>query len=333
MTAGSILQTLFVAVSVGAGSAAAQALTLAGVVTGSPLGVTVAAGGATAASPTMVQGVDVTAGLGLSAGLAGVNATASGMWSFMDQRFAAQLYASCAANGAVAPGIAAHTGAPSVVVHLALPQPMVLRFVASVTVAGSEGPPCRGVVDVGDDGRAELDFTARAHGCPSASEGVVLHLPAGSFAVRLQAEADLPSEIVQDKCVIASVTASLLVEPAHVDVTFEGVACAGGGIEATPMLDGTSVRFFVGPTPSGGIGLLAFGTSPAQVTLPFTPGCSLLVVPEVVMVAPAASWLVLPLAGLGPVDLVAQGVVWQPATAWQPEPRMASSQRVVLHVR
>lgn len=335
MTAGSILQTLFVAASVGAGSAAAQALTLAGVVSGSSMRMIAETDDAQAGSLGIALGADVTAGFGLTAAVPFAAAQAVGTWGFSDQRFTAQLNANVAANGAFASGVAAHAGTPSVVVQLALSRPMVLRFVASVGVVGSGATPTRGVVDVGDDGVAEVDFTVRAAICSSASEAVVLDLPAGSFPVRLSVEAELPSGVVLGNCLVASATASVLVEPAHVDVTFEGAPCHGGGISATPMLDGESVRFSVGPAYPGAIGLLVLGTSPAQVTLPFTPGCSLLVAPEVVMVASTSSWLVLPLAQLGPVDLVAQGVLWLPTSWWQPSgpPHMASSDRVVLHVR
>src|SRR5688572_4750000 len=209
MTAGSILSTLFVAVSFGAGSAAAQALTLAGVTSGSPMRMIAEAGDAQAASPEIALGADVTAGFGLSASLWGTNATASGNWSFQDQRFTAQLHASCVANGAVAPGVAAHTGTPSVVVQLALSRPMVLRFVASVGVQSFGAAP-RGIIDVGDDGVAEVDFTSPSGFCDVASKSVVLDLPAGSFPVRLQVEADLPSGIVLGNCLIASATAILL---------------------------------------------------------------------------------------------------------------------------
>jgi hypothetical protein len=329
MTAGSILQTLFVAVSVGAGSAAAQALTLASVVSGSPMRMVAEADDAQAVSPEIALGADVTAGFALTAAVPFSHAQAVGTWGFEDQRFRAQLYANATGNGAVASGVAAHTGTPSVIVQLTLSRPMVLRFVASVGVQ-SFGVAPRGVIDVGDDGVAEVDFTSPAGLCELASKTVVLDLPAGSFPVRLSVEADVPSGILPGNCLIASATATLLVEPAHVDVGFEGVPCGGGGISVTPMLDGESVRFFFGEQV-----LLVFGTSPAQVTLPFAPGCSLLVAPDVVMWAPMASWLVLPLAHLGPVDLLAQAVTYRPTMWWQPPgpPHVASSERVVLHVR
>jgi hypothetical protein len=284
-------------------------------------------------SHTLPARADVTAGLSVTTALLGANANVNATCQRIDQALDCQLWADSVLNGLVTSGLGAGTGQPRILLELTVPRPMPVRFLLrAAAVTGTGMPPPRSVVDIGADGVPELDFFLRDSVCGGAANSFILDLPAGRTAIRLAVDLELPSAAVGNQVVCASALAGMRIEPAHATGSWEGSSC-GTFFDATPMLDGTNVRFWVGLPYTGSLGVLVLGTAPAAATLPQAPWCSLLVSPDVVLPMAPTSATLLPLGALALDEVFAQGLVWAPGTPWQPGPHLYASSRLRMQLR
>jgi hypothetical protein len=228
------------------------------------------------------------------------------------------------------PGCGALTGSPSVVVNVSVPHAMPVRLRFSTFVIASLGTPVpTSRIDVLNDGIPELEFRATPGQCGLIGNELVVNLPAGIVPIRIDVTADIPATVGGSHCVSSGV--SLAIEPARVQVQMESAWC-GATLEATPLLDGVNVRFYVGPSYPASTVFLVFGTQPTNVILPFGPNCPLLVDPIVVLPIAPMAYTSLPLAALGPIELLVQGVMLQPANPWLLASGVLTSQRGTLTV-
>lgn len=274
---------------------------------------------------------DVTAGFSVQSSGAAGTANVSGSLVWHDQALHCMLSANCLV-GAGVPGASATVGQPSVIVELSVPRAMVVRFATrAATITGPGTPSFRGVVDVAADGQPELDFVSRPGASGSLARTIELALPPGRLAIRLAVDLALPGAAVGRSNQFSCMFAQVIVEPAHATIESQGSGC-GAAIEATPMLDGTNVRFGVFGGSWSPAAWLVLGPSPAAVTLPISPACPLLVTPDVVLPISPSTRTLLPLALLGPIELFAQGVVLRSPTPWDPAPQLLTSSRLRLQL-
>jgi hypothetical protein len=329
---GSFVVTLFAIVPCTPAALGAQELALARAIVDSAFTVRAEARGVAPASSSMAARTEVTNGMSVQCFAAASSADVHGWFQRNDQSLVVQLTGSCVANGFVAPAAAASVGQPSVLVELNVPHAMAVRFTPRATaIVGPGSPPVRSTVDVGADGTPELDFVSRAGLCATVDDTFVLHLPAGAVVIRLALDVELPA-VVGNQALCSTAGAAVQIEPAHATGSWEGPSC-GSFVEATPMLDGTNVRFWVGHPYAGSLGMLVLGASPAAVAIPQAPWCSLLVTPDVVLPMSPTAYTMLPLGALGPGELFAQGVLLQPSTPWQPAPQLFTSARLRMQLR
>ncbi len=303
---------LLAAFAVPQASLFAQDLALASVVTQKPILVSIQGPGISQQVAGPVAQTNVLAGLNSSCSVVGATGSVFGQFTVSDQSLQVLFSADCSRNDVRGCGVS--TGAPSVLVNLSVPRPMPvrLRFNAfAIASVGVTAPTAR--VDVGNDGSAEIDFVAQPGVCGNTSKELVVDLPAGLVAIRLDVRADIQASAVGAHCQSAAV--NLVVEPAHVEVQMGSASC-GASLDATPMLDGSNVRFYVGPSYPSTPVFLVFGMQPTTSTLPLAPFCPLLVDPLVVLPIAPMAWTSLPLASLGPIELLVQGVTVQPPGPW-----------------
>ena len=188
-----------------------------------------------------------------------------------------------------------------------------------------------GEIDLFADGQPELQFTSAPGTCGSDSASRIVEVPAGILQVGLVLTGDLPA-IDAETCVSQWGTVQVTIRPAHVAFDYEGSPC-GGGVYTEPLLDGESVRFYVGTQVWGGAALLVLGDAPTSLPIvPFSQ-CNLLVTPDVVLTMPYQVPLDLPLARLGRGRIYAQGVLLQPPSWFSPTAQVKSSDRLVLSIQ
>lgn len=290
----------------------AQDLAFASVVAHKPVQVSIRGPGISQQVAGPTAGTNVLAGFNSSCSVAGASGAVSGQFTVSDQTLNAVVSAACVRG--LLRGGEVLTHGPSFVIHLAVPRAMPVRLRWTGFVIASLGAPAPTArVDIGNDGSAEIDFTAQPGVCVPVGKDLVVDLPAGLVPIRIDLQADLPATVTGSLC--QSIGTNLTIEPAHVEVRMESAGC-GASLDATPMLDGATVRFYVGPSDPSTPVCLVFGTQPTTSALPLAPFCPLLVDPLVVLPIAPMAWTSLPLASLGPIELLVQGVTLRPPSPW-----------------
>lgn len=275
---------------------------------------------------------EVTSGLWLDSSAFCADASVQLAHDVQNHVATARLIGSLGAIPAIAPGATASIGRVALRLEWKAPRPMRLRFGLSIDVAASPlTSPMHGEIDLFADGHPDLQFTTAPGTCGSDAASQILEVPAGTFEVGLVLTGDLPA-VDAPTCLGQWGTVQVTIQPAHVEIDYEGLPC-GGSINTESLLDGESVRFYVGPQAWGGAALLVLGVAPTSLPIvPFAP-CSLLVTPEVVLTVPYLTALDLPLARLGRGRLYAQGLLLQPPSWFSPTAQVKSSNRLVLSIQ
>ncbi len=323
------LSALLVALASAPASGLAQDLSLASAVVQQPILVSIQGAGIAQQVAGPAAGANVLAGFATTAHAVGAFAEVSGQFTVSDQSLHA--FFSASSNRNAMPGCGVLTGAPSLVVNVSVPRAMPVRLrLDNFVISGFGAPAPTTRIDVGNDGSADIEVRATPGQCGLISKELVIDVPEGLVPIRIDLAADIPATVAGSHCVSSGV--GLAIEPAHVQVQMETAWC-GATLEATPMLDGVNVRVYVGPSYPATSVFLVFGTQPTNVILPFGPNCPLLVDPIVVLPIAPMAYTSLPLAGLGPIDLLVQGVMLQPANPWLLASGVLTSQRGTLSVR
>lgn len=321
-----LLPTLFAA---WAPSQQVEELQLVRALVAEPVRLTAATDSGQAAPAGLAAGTDVSVGFALASSAFCADASLDFTHVVQNHIVTARLAGVLGAIPAIAPGATASLGRVALRLQWQVPQPMRLRFGLSVDIATSPGTsPMIGEIDLLADGRPDLRLAPAPGVCGYDSASLLLDVPAGRLEIGLLLTGDIPA-IDVPTCLAQWGAVQVTIQPAHVELTYEGVPC-GGSLYAEPLLDGESVRFFTGTPFWGGVGLLVLGGAPVAWPLAPWSSCSLLVTPDVVLPVSFQSPVELPLARLGSGHLYAQGILLHPPTWSTPLAQANSTQRLVI---
>lgn len=199
-----------------------------------------------------------------------------------------------------------------------------LSFHASV-IACSSAPTGRAWVDIDNDGTIDLQATPGATLFGFANQNLILAMPAGTTELVLGTELDLPAIKTLGRA--NETMAGFSIQPAHATVTWEGTGC-GAQLDAVPMLNG-DVRFWVAGQQLGDLPFLVFGSNRHTQPFPITPGCNLLVTPDIIKPMTAWSYEHVPLSGLSG-QLFVQGAILRPQAIFLSSAGLFATQRVAM---